>query len=59
MRQPGPDEDFFFVSTRNQAHSAEMVVRLVRGRIPARFKLDPFREVQVLIPMQKGAGLKH
>ena len=59
MRQPEPDEDFFFVSTRDQANSAEMVVRLVRDRIPAKFGLDPIREVQVLSPMQNGdAGVK-
>ena len=53
-RRGGPDEDFFFVPTRDQTQSAEMVVRLVRDRIPARFKLDPFQDVQVLSPMLRG-----
>ena len=31
----------------------ERIVTMVRERIPARFKLDPFRDVQVLSPMNK------
>lgn len=48
------DEDFYFVPTRDQAHSAMVITRLVRDRIPEKFGLDPIRDVQVLSPMHQG-----
>ena len=49
-----PDGDLYFAETREQAQSAELVVRLVEDRIPQRFALDPMRDVQVLSPMHNG-----
>src|ERR1700732_3860319 len=34
--------------------SAHKIIEIVRSRIPARFGLDPIREVQVLCPMNRG-----
>ncbi|MFN3486290.1 MAG: ATP-dependent RecD-like DNA helicase, partial [Planctomycetota bacterium] len=45
--------DFFFVEAGEPAEVVEKVVRIVRDRIPARFGLDPVREVQVLTPMNR------
>jgi len=40
--------------------AADMIVRLVTERIPQRFGLDPFRDVQVLCPMNRGdVGTRH
>jgi exodeoxyribonuclease V alpha subunit len=47
--------DFFFVEAQSPEAIAERVQALVRQRIPARFGLDPFRDVQVLTPMHRSA----
>jgi exodeoxyribonuclease V alpha subunit len=47
-------EDFYFVERSDPAEAANLVVELVTGRIPRRFKLDPVDHVQVLAPMHKG-----
>ena len=46
--------DFFFVAKEDPGDARDMIVRLVTERIPARFGLDPIRDVQVLAPMRKG-----
>jgi exodeoxyribonuclease V alpha subunit len=50
---PGGDGDFYFVEANEPAAVIERIVQMVRDRIPARFKLDPFRDVQVLSPQVK------
>jgi len=49
-----PDADFFVIERRDPVAARETVLELVRERIPRRFGLDPFRDVQVLTPMHKG-----
>ncbi|HEX2463924.1 MAG TPA: AAA family ATPase, partial [Thermoanaerobaculia bacterium] len=51
--ESGP-QDFFFVDSRDADDAADKLLRMVRDRIPARFGLDPRREVQVLCPMNRG-----
>lgn len=53
--KPGEETDFFFVETRTPELCLTRVLQLVQDRIPARFGLDPVRDVQVLCPMNKGA----
>jgi exodeoxyribonuclease V alpha subunit len=55
MPEPSPDErgDFFIVPTSDPAKIADQVITLVRDRIPARFGLDPLRDIQVLSPMNR------
>lgn len=50
---PSSTGDFYFVEADTPDAIAERIVTLVRDRIPARFGLDPFRDVQVLSPMNK------
>ena len=50
---PSATGDFFFVEADTPEAITERVVTMVRDRIPARFGLDPFRDVQVLSPMNK------
>jgi exodeoxyribonuclease V alpha subunit len=50
---PPGDGDFFFVECDDPAGIVERVVTMVRDRIPKRFGLDPFRDVQVLTPMNR------
>jgi exodeoxyribonuclease V alpha subunit len=50
------DHDFFFIERPNPERALETVVEVVAERAPARFDVDPIREVQVLAPMYKGAA---
>jgi exodeoxyribonuclease V alpha subunit len=52
---PG-DSDFYFVEAADPEDAAGKVVKVVAERIPARFGLDPIRDVQVLCPMNRGAA---
>jgi exodeoxyribonuclease V alpha subunit len=45
--------DFYFVEASTPETILERIITLVRERIPARFGLDPFRDVQVLTPMNR------
>jgi exodeoxyribonuclease V alpha subunit len=45
--------DFYFIEVDEPPIILERIVALVRERIPARFGLDPFRDVQVLTPMNR------
>jgi exodeoxyribonuclease V alpha subunit len=55
LPESAPDDrgDFFFVETREPAAILDRIVALVRERIPRRFGLDPFRDIQVLTPMNR------
>jgi exodeoxyribonuclease V alpha subunit len=47
-------DDFFWFSCEDGEETAGLVVDIVARRIPARFGLDPRRDVQVLCPMHRG-----
>jgi exodeoxyribonuclease V alpha subunit len=53
---PGPDQDhdFFFIERGTPERALDTVVEVVSERAPARFAVDPIREVQVLAPMYRG-----
>jgi exodeoxyribonuclease V alpha subunit len=46
--------DFYLVEADEPDDAARKIIELVLHRIPARFGLDPIREVQVLCPMNRG-----
>jgi exodeoxyribonuclease V alpha subunit len=48
------DSDFYFISRDEPNAARDTIVELVAERIPARFKLDPISDVQVLTPMHRG-----
>ncbi len=48
------DADFRFVEADDPDTAAQRIVTVVRDRIPARYGLDPLRDVQVLSPMHRG-----
>src|SRR4029077_16399852 len=54
--QPSEDQDhdFFFIDRPSPERALETVVEVVADRAPARFEVDPIRDVQVLAPMYKG-----
>ena len=45
--------DFYFVEADDPEMVLDRIVTMVRERIPRRFGLDPFRNVQVLTPMNR------
>jgi exodeoxyribonuclease V alpha subunit len=52
--------DFYFIEVESPAVILERVIALIRERIPARFGLDPFQDVQVLTPMNRAElGVKN
>ncbi|MHB1425037.1 MAG: SF1B family DNA helicase RecD2 [Gemmataceae bacterium] len=50
---PAGQGDFYFVEANNPESILERIVTMVRERIPARYGLDPLRDVQVLTPMNR------
>ncbi len=49
------ESDFFFVERAEPESIAATLVEMVKRRIPARFRFDPARDVQVLCPMNRGS----
>lgn len=45
--------DFYFIEADTPETILDRLIMMVRERIPARFGLDPFRDVQVLTPMNR------
>jgi exodeoxyribonuclease V alpha subunit len=50
---PDSQGDFFFVQAETPAAVVDRILTLVRERIPARFGLEPLRDIQVLTPMNR------
>ena len=48
------DSDFFFITKDEPEEVLAAVRTLVAERIPARFGMDPVRDIQVLCPMHRG-----
>lgn len=58
----GSDElhDFYFVQQDDPERCVDIILTLVRDRIPARFGLNPVEDIQVLTPMHRGSlGASH
>lgn len=51
---PGHESDFYFMEAMDPTKIQDMLLRMVTRRIPARFRLDPLHDVQVLTPMRRG-----
>ncbi len=50
---PHRNGDFYFIEADEPGAILERTIELVRERIPARFGFDPFRDVQILSPMNR------
>lgn len=46
--------DFFFFREEDPESAAELVVDIVRNRMPSRFGIDPLNDIQVIVPMYRG-----
>ncbi len=51
----GSESDFYFIDRDEPDQIAATLVEMVKTRIPARFRLDPIRDIQVLCPMNRGS----
>lgn len=47
--------DFYFIDRAEPEQIAQMLVEMVKTRIPGKFHFDPIRDVQVLSPMNRGS----
>ena len=57
---PGVATDFYWIEQGDPEKAADMICRMVADRIPQRFAFDPFTEIQVLSPMNRGlCGTEH
>lgn len=50
----GKDSDFFFAQKETNEEIVDTLVRYCTKNLPNYYHADPFREIQVLTPMQKG-----
>ena len=48
------DSDFYFIDRAEPGQIADTLVEMVKTRIPAKFRLDAIRDIQVLCPMNRG-----
>ena len=51
-----PRADFFYIESDTSEHTRNIVRQVVATRIPKAFGLDPMRDIQVLVPMYRGAA---
>ena len=49
------NSDFFFVERETPEAISSTLLNMVKQRIPAKFRFDPIRDVQVLCPMNRGS----
>ena len=49
-----PATDFYFVRAEEPERGVELIVEMVRKRIPERFGHDPMEDIQVITPMHRG-----
>ena len=54
LTKPEGESDFYFVQADDPETAVPRIIELVKTRIPARFGLDPIRDIQVLCPMNRG-----
>ena len=47
--------DFYFIDRAEPEQIADLLVEMVKTRIPAKFRFDSIRDIQVLCPMNRGS----
>jgi exodeoxyribonuclease V alpha subunit len=52
-----PASDFHFVECADAEDGAAKMLQIVRERVPARYGLDPVRDIQVLCPKRRSRGI--
>ncbi|MGC1403081.1 MAG: ATP-dependent RecD-like DNA helicase [Thermodesulfobacteriota bacterium] len=49
------NQEFYFLDQEDPEKAARWILELVQEKLPKRYSLDPFQDIQVLTPMYKGA----
>ena len=49
------ESDFYFIDRAEPEQISATLLEMVKTRIPAKFKFDPIRDIQVLCPMNRGS----
>ena len=52
---PDKLDDFYFIEQEDPQKNLEMIINLVKERIPKRFGFDSINDIQVLSPMHRGS----
>ncbi|NQT87184.1 AAA family ATPase, partial [bacterium] len=52
--EDGEDSDFFFLQRDDPEEAAETILDLCARRLPQKYGLDPFEDIQVIAPMHRG-----
>ena len=55
IRAKDAQSDFYFIDRAEPEQIADMLVEMVKTRIPAKFRFDPISDIQVLCPMNRGS----
>lgn len=55
LEQDREGTDFYFVENDDPDQIQQNLVKLIRDRIPIKFKFDPVEDVQVITPMRRGS----
>jgi len=55
LPEEGGEGDFYFMEREEPEQILSAILNMITRRIPARFKLDPLMDVQVLCPMNRGS----
>jgi exodeoxyribonuclease V alpha subunit len=53
LKTPAGQSDFYFIEAAEPEAIQDLIVRLVKERIPKRFGFDPIADIQVLTPMNR------
>lgn len=53
--ESGEISDFYFIEANEKEEIHDKLMQVVLDRIPKRFNLDPIRQIQVLVPMNRGS----
>ncbi len=60
IKNESKKSDFYFLKEEDHEKIPEIIADLCRRRLPEKFNLDPFKDIQVLSPMHKGpAGVEN
>ncbi len=54
LKPPERLSDFYFVNAEEPEEGHDLLLRLVKERIPKRFNCDPIRDIQIISPMTRG-----
>jgi len=48
------DGDFYFIEKNDPGKTVDLIIHLLADKIPSSLHMDPFRDIQVLVPTNKG-----